>query len=115
MTDMNHEPAMATSTVADEALSLRDQALAALDAGDPAGALGISAGGLAALDAGGLRGGLDEAAVLVARAEVEEALDRFGDATATITAAIGILDSAAAEDADEDTLMLWCQAKERLA
>jgi tetratricopeptide (TPR) repeat protein len=101
--------------VADEALSLRDQALAALDEGRPARALELAIGAVAALETGGLRGGLDEAAVLIARAEIEEALDRFDDARGTIVAAIAILSDAAADDADEDTLTLWCQAQERMA
>ena len=106
---------MATGTAADEALSLRDQALAALDAGSPLRALRLGTQALAALEAGGLRGGLDEAAVLIARAEIEEALDRFDDARGTITAAVAILADAVAADTDDDTVTLWCQAQERMA
>ena len=112
---MDCEPALAARTAADEALGLRDQALAALDEGNPARALGIARRGLATLAAGGLCGGLDEAAVLVALAEIEEALDHFGDARVTITTAIAILQDAVAADPDDDDLMLWCQAQERLA
>jgi len=103
------------AAVAEEALSLRDQALAALDEGNPAGALGFAGRAVAALEAGGLRGGLDEAAVLIARAEIEEALDRFDDARVTTAAAITILTGPAGEDADDDTVTLWCQAQERMA
>ena len=79
------------AAVADEALSLRDLALAALDEGNPDRALDLADQAVAALAAGGLRGGLDEAAVLIARAEIEEALDRFDDARVTTAAAIAIL------------------------
>ena len=51
----------------------------------------------------------------MALAEIEEALDRFGDARVTIAAAIGILQDVVAEDEDDDSLMLWCQAQERQA
>jgi hypothetical protein len=101
---------------ADAALDWRDQALAALDEGNPAWALSLAARALSTLEEAGLRGGLDEAAVLIARAEIEEALDRFTDARATIVAAIALLDRAddrATEDTDDVTL--WCQAQERLA
>jgi tetratricopeptide (TPR) repeat protein len=111
-------PSSGQVSPADEALSLRDQALAALDEGNPSQALDLAGRGLAALAAGGAGGGLDEAAVLIARAEIEEALGSFDDARATIAAAIPILDSAVAADtadADDDTLTLWCQAQERLA
>ena len=97
------------------ALSLRDQALAALDGGDPAQGLGTALQGLAVLEAAGLRGGADEAALLVALAEIEEALGRFGGAGVRIAAAIGILEDVVAEDGDDDSLMLWCQAQERQA
>jgi tetratricopeptide (TPR) repeat protein len=103
---------------ADAALDWRDQALAALDEGNPARALGLAARALSTLEEAGLRGGLDEAAVLIARAEIEETLDRLADARATIVAAIAILDGAEvdAEDTDDDdSLTLWCQAQERLA
>jgi tetratricopeptide (TPR) repeat protein len=104
----------ATGNANDEALSLRDQALALLDGGDPSAALDTARQGLAVLAAGGLRGGPDEAALLVALAEIDEGLDRFGDAKVTITAAIGILEDPA-QDEDDDCLPLWCQAQERLA
>jgi tetratricopeptide (TPR) repeat protein len=114
---MDLEPGIAASAAADEALSLRDQALAALDGGDPGRAFDLSAQGLAVLEAGGLRCGLDEAAVLIARAEIEEALDRFADARISICAAIAMLADAGAEagDTDDDTVTLWCQAQERMA
>jgi tetratricopeptide (TPR) repeat protein len=51
--------------------------------------------------------------VLIALAEIEEALDRFGDAEVTIAAAIAIL--AEVTGSDLDTLMLWCQAQQRQA
>jgi tetratricopeptide (TPR) repeat protein len=102
-------------TAAGAALSLRDQALAELDGGDPVQGLSTALRGLALLEAAGLRGGADEAALLVALAEIEEALDRFGDARARIAAAIGILEDVTAEDGDDDSLMLWCQAQERQA
>ena len=104
----------AADAAAGEALSLRDQALAALDAGDPSGALGIARQGLAVLQAAGLRGGADEAALLIALAEIEEALGCFGDAGVTIAAAIVTLEGAELEDED-DKLILWCQAQERQA
>ena len=112
---MISEPAMTDSTAADEALSLRDQALAALDAGCPARALNLSTQALIALEARGLRGGLDEAAVLIAHAEIEEALDQFDDARVTLTAATAILTSSMTDDADDDSVTLWCQAQERTA
>jgi tetratricopeptide (TPR) repeat protein len=100
---------------AGEALSLRDQALAALDGADLPAALGLAGQGLAALEAAGLRGGEDEAALLVALAEIEEAMGRFDEARTTIAAAIAILGRAGPRDGDIDSLMLWCQAQERLA
>jgi hypothetical protein len=112
---MDGEPATAANTTADEALDLRDQALAALDEGDPSRALDLAGRGLATLDAGGLRGGLDESAVLIAHAKIEEALGRFDDAQVTIATALAILQDAMVDDAGHDTLMLWCQAQERLA
>ncbi len=102
---------MTACTGAGEALDLRDQALAALDQGDPPTALGIVRQGLAVLQAAGLPGGADEAALLVALAEIEEALGRFGDARVTAAAAVALLP----EDGDDDSVMLWCQAQERLA
>lgn len=112
---MISKPAMTVSTAADEALSLRDQALATLDAGSPSWALELCTQALVAVEAHGLRGGLDEAAVLIARAEIEEALDRFDDARVTITAATSILTSSVPDDADDDCVALWCQAQERTA
>jgi tetratricopeptide (TPR) repeat protein len=105
---------MTADAAAGEALSLRDQALAELDAGDPSGALGIARQGLAVLQAAGLRGGADEAAMLIALAEIEEALGCFGDAGVTIAAAIVTLEDDELEDED-DKLILWCQAQERQA
>jgi tetratricopeptide (TPR) repeat protein len=112
---MESEPALAACAATDEALRLRDQALAVLDEGDPSRALGLIRQGLAALVAGGLRGGLDESAVLIAQAEIEEALDCFDDARVTIATALVILQDAVNDDPDHDGLMLWCQAQERLA
>jgi tetratricopeptide (TPR) repeat protein len=89
---------------------LRDEALTALDAGDPRAALASAGQALAVLDTAGARGGLDHAAVLIALAEIEEELDRFGDAEVTIAAAVAILAEVA--DSDLDTLMLWCQAQQ---
>jgi len=108
-------PATIGGTAADQALDWRDQALAALDEGNPVRALDLAARALSTLEAAGLRGGLDEAAVLVARAEIEEALDRFADARATTIAAIAILDRETEDDSDDDSVTLWCQAQERLA
>ena len=59
---------------------MRDQALAALDGGDPRAALAIAGAGLAVLEGAGLRAAAT--ALLVALAEIEECLDRFGDAAA---------------------------------
>ena len=111
------DPAMmAAGPAADVALGLRDRALTALDSGDPAAALSLARDGLEVLAEAGLGGGPDEAAVLVARAEIEEALDRFGDAAATAGAAIALLGGEAGPgDRDHDTLLLWCQAQERRA
>ena len=117
MTVPSPGPATTAGTAADEALDWRDQALAALDEGHPARALDLAARALRTLEAADLSGGLDEAAVLIARAEVEEALDRFADARATTVAAIAILDRAGhqTDDDDDDSVTLWCQAQERLA
>ena len=118
---MNGEAAAAAiHGVAEEALALRDQALATLDGGDPRAALDIAGAGLADLEVAGLGGGADAAALLVTVAEIEESLDRFGDAAVTIAAAIAILEDVAAEGVmaeggDDDSLLLWCQAQERLA
>jgi tetratricopeptide (TPR) repeat protein len=75
------------SSAAVAALGLRDQALAALDGGDPRAALVMASDALAALAAAGLTEGPDEGAVLVARAEIQKALDPFDAAAAAITAA----------------------------
>ena len=98
-----------------EALDLRDQALAALDSGSPDAGLTIAASGLAVLGAAGLRAGADAVAVLVAVAEIEECLGLFGDAAVTIATAIAILDGGLPVDRDDDLLLVWCQAQERLA
>jgi tetratricopeptide (TPR) repeat protein len=112
----NAEPAVAASPdPAGHSLLIRDQALAALDEGDPVAALVIAGEGLAALAAAGQGGGPDAAALLVARAEIEESLDRFSDAAASSAAALAIIEDATAEGGDEDCLLLWCQAQERLA
>jgi tetratricopeptide (TPR) repeat protein len=116
MTDMNNErTATAGRTAAGRALLLRDQALATLDAGDPAAALPVINQALAVLETAGLSSGPDMAAVLVTRAEIEETADRFGDAAATASLAIRLLDGSTAGDEDDDCLLLWCQAQERLA
>jgi hypothetical protein len=78
-------------------------------------ALAIAGEGLAVLAAAGLGSGTDAAAMLVARAEIEESLDRFGDAAATATAALALLEDVVAAGDAEDCLLLWCQAQERLA
>ena len=101
-------------SAAEEALALRDAALAALDGGDLATALAAAWRGLAVLEAAGLTGGLDQAAVLVALAEIEEAADRPVAARATAAMAIGLLGEDPPGD-DPDTLLVWCQAQERLA
>jgi tetratricopeptide (TPR) repeat protein len=102
-------PPAATGDVGDEAakqaLDLRDQALAALDSGDPLAALAMTGDGLAALRAAELDAGPDAAAVLSARAEIEECLDRFADAAATSAAAIAILDHVTEAGDDEDCLL----------
>src|ERR1700677_1539767 len=116
----SYQASSAITGMADEALLARDRALKALDEGDPVAALRIAGEGLAVLEAAGLGGGPDAAAVLVARAEIEESLGRFGDAAATAAAALAFLEDVLAEDvvAEDgagDTLLLWCQAQERLA
>jgi tetratricopeptide (TPR) repeat protein len=116
----------------DTALELRDQALARLDQGDAAHALALARSGLAALSAAGLTG-LDEVALLVATAEIEETLGQFSAAEKTARAAVYLLgdsgpakngpadndpspaDHETPEDGDDDWLLLWCQAHERLA
>jgi hypothetical protein len=111
---MNGDLTSETRQAAGQALRLRDQALAALDDGDPVAALAIVSEAMAVLAMAGLDGGPDAAAVLVARAEIEECLDRFSDAAITAATAIALTDSPAAE-AEADCLLLWCQAQERLA
>jgi tetratricopeptide (TPR) repeat protein len=108
-------PARAVECAA-AALDLRDQALAALDAGDPRAALDLVTGARAALAGAGLAGGPDEAAVLVARAEIEEALDRYAAARIAAAAAVALLGGDAwPAGPDRDCQLLWCQAHERLA
>jgi len=92
------------ASVADEALSRRDEALAALDNGDLPAALALAAEGLALLASGHLVGGLDEAAVLIARAEIEECAGHLDDAAATLSAAMEIIGDPARADDDEDRL-----------
>jgi tetratricopeptide (TPR) repeat protein len=107
---------MSAAGAADAALELRDQALAALDGGDPLAALVLTGDALAGLAAAGLADGPDEAAILVARAEIEEALDRLEAAAATAATAITLLGGDAEPGSrDSDCLLLWCQAQERLA
>jgi hypothetical protein len=103
------------ASVADEALGRRDEALAALDNGDLPAALALAAEGLALLASAHLVAGLDEAAVLIARAEIEECAGHLDDAAATLSAAMEIIGDPARADDDEDRLALWCQASERLA
>jgi tetratricopeptide (TPR) repeat protein len=111
---MNGEPAVAAGhAAAGRALLLRDRALAALDGGDPSAALAVAGDALAVLETVGLGRGPDAAAVLIARAEIEESLDHFSDATATAATAIALLEDTAG--VSDDLLMLWCQAQERLA
>jgi tetratricopeptide (TPR) repeat protein len=113
---MSGEPqAAAIDDAAGQALELRDRALAALDGGDPRAALALTGAALTGLEAAGLGSGPDAAAVLVARAEIEESLDRFGDAARTIAAAAAILDAVVTQSGGDDCLLLWCQAQERSA
>ena len=102
------------SGAAREALARRDRALAALDAGDLPAALATLGKGLAVLEVAGLCGGPDEAALLVALAEIQEGAGQVCEARVTVVAAIAILEGAV-PDRDEDLLTLWCQAQERLA
>jgi tetratricopeptide (TPR) repeat protein len=100
------------------AVRLRDRALAELDEGKPAAALVLARRGLATLMAAGCGRGLEAASLLIALAEIEEDLNRFADATATITAAIALLGAergAASVYPEPDRLMLWCLAHEQLA
>jgi tetratricopeptide (TPR) repeat protein len=115
MAASSSEASSAIEGMADEALLARDQALMALDEGDPVAALKIAGEGLVMLEAAGLGGGPDAAAILVARAEIEEASGRFGDAAATAATALAFLEDEVAEGGAGDTLLLWCQAQERLA
>jgi tetratricopeptide (TPR) repeat protein len=96
-------------------LALRDQALDALDRGDMWAALALADAGMTAIEAAGPGGGAGAAALLIARAEIEEDLDRFGDAAVTIAAAIALLAEGTAPGADDDLLVLWCHAQERQA
>jgi len=102
--------------IAGSALNLRDQALAALDAGDPRVAATLADQGVTLLSAANLLGGPDEAALLIAGAEIEEALDRFAAARTSIARAVALLGGETGPGAqDGDCLLLWCQAQERLA
>jgi len=103
-----------TPRAAEEALALRDEALAALDEGDLPAALDAAGRGLAVLETAGLRGREYEAALLVVRAEIEEDAGRPRDARVTVTAAIAMLGDAPPSH-DTGTLLSWCQAQERLA
>ena len=114
-----------------EALEWRDRALAALDEADPQKALELARRGLAVLGETGPHDGLDEAALLIAVAEIEERLDQFEAAGESIDAAIELLggddgaDRSAGVDRgssplastadDPDLVLLWCQAQERKA
>jgi tetratricopeptide (TPR) repeat protein len=102
---------------AEIALSLRDQALAALDAGDPVAALAAAKKGLAVLAADERANTLDEAALLIALAEIEEELGQFAAARATAATAVAVLGDVAPNDEpdSDDWLLLWCQGHERLA
>ena len=97
-----------------EALARRDRALAALDAGDLPAALATLGKGLAVLEVAGLCDGPDEAALLVALAEIQEGAGQVCGARVTVVAAIAILEGAVPVW-DDDLLTLWCQAQERLA
>jgi tetratricopeptide (TPR) repeat protein len=79
-----------SDSAADAALELRDKALARLDEGDPAAALALARSGLVALSAGGITG-LDEVALLIAMAEIEETLGQFSAAEKTARAAVDLL------------------------
>ncbi len=99
---------------AEEALARRDRALAALDEGDLPAALIAAGRGLAVLETAGLCGGPDEAALLVALAEIQEAAGQVCESRVTVVAASAKLEGVA-PDWDDDLLVLWCQAQERLA
>ena len=107
-------PEMAVRGVVQEAHARRDLALAALDEGDFPGALTAAGKGLAVLEVAGLCGGPDEAALLVALAEIQEGAGQVAEARVTVVAAIAMLERAALDE-DDDLLTLWCQAQERLA
>jgi tetratricopeptide (TPR) repeat protein len=101
-----------------EALEKRDRALAALDEGDPQKASELAQAGLAVLAAAGQGGGLDEAALLIAIAEIEERLDRFAAAGESLGTAIRLLGTDDGPDRsvdDADVVLLWCQAQEQRA
>jgi hypothetical protein len=91
----------------------REQALAALDAGQPRAAFAACQRGLATLERAALGRTLPAIALLVALAEIEESLGCIDDATATATAAMAALD-VLGRDGDE-RVVLWCQVQERLA
>src|SRR5580658_1485488 len=97
---MTEEPSKGQA--ADSAIGLRDEALAALDGGDAAAAHDLVSQGLAVLAAGGLSGA-DEAALLLAGAEIEEALGQFEAAHAQAARAADLLadDCPVGEDADD--------------
>jgi hypothetical protein len=105
-------PEMAVRGAVQEALTRRDRALAALDEGNFPAALAAAGKALAVLEVAGLCGGPHEAAVLVALAEIQEGAGQVGEARVTVVAAIAILERAVLDD---ELLMLWCQAQERLA
>ena len=97
-------------------LALRDQALDALDGGDVRAALALADAGTAAIEAAGPGGGADAAALLIARAEIEEAWTASGTPRSRSRRRSRLLaDGAAADGDDDDLVVLWCQAQERLA
>jgi tetratricopeptide (TPR) repeat protein len=98
-----------------EARTWRDCALAALDLGNARTALDIICQGLSHIAASELVNELDIAVLLVALAEIEESLGRFDDAATTVAEAITILDDMTSGRADGQSVVLWCQAQERLA
>jgi tetratricopeptide (TPR) repeat protein len=107
---------MTTETAGETAIGFRDRALAALDEGDPAGALDLAREGLSVLAGAGLAGP-DEAALRLAAAEIEEVLGDFDAAGTSAARAVELLGDACPPDEDDpdDWLLLWCQAQERLA
>jgi len=77
-------------------------ALARLHAGDPVANLEVR------------EGLLNRAAMLVAQAEIEECLDRFGQARSSIETAIALLSCCPVTELDDaDTLLLWSRAGDR--